>query len=391
MTSDLPSGWFSLAMGLVTVISIRNSSVAFILSAVHPWIETGRADMNIGIVGIGFMGMIHFHSYQAIRGARVTAICEQIPHRLRGDWRDIKGNFGPAGGRVNLAGIATHAEVDALLEDPSLDLVDVCLPPALHADVAVKALKAGKHVFCEKPMALTEKDTVRMAQAARRARRCLMIGHVLPMFPEYRFLHRAVADQKYGRVLGGHFKRIISDPAWLTRFYDPDWIGGPMLDLHIHDAHLLRLLFGMPRSVQSHGRMRGEVAEYFETQFAFDDKSLVVSATGGVIAQPGRPFLHGYEVHFEKATVVFESGVIDDQPRTMMPLTVMTNQGKVRQLSVKDGDPTSAFRAELTAVVRSVNSGTVADFLSHSLAADAIRICQAETRSVATGRRVALK
>ena len=50
-------------------------------------------------------------------------------------------------------------------------------------------------------------------------------------------------------MIGGSFKRVISDPQWLPHFYDPDKIGGPLLDLHIHDAHLIRLLFGMPSAV----------------------------------------------------------------------------------------------------------------------------------------------
>ena len=69
-----------------------------------------------------------------------------------------------------------------------------------------------------------------------------------------------------------------------------------MLDLHVHDAHFIRLLFGMPVSVTSQGRMRGEVVEYFNTQFSFADPALMASATSGVIYQQGRSFTHGYEI-----------------------------------------------------------------------------------------------
>ena len=53
--------------------------------------------VRVGIAGLGFMGMIHYLSYQKVRGVKVAAICEQARKRLTGDWRDIKGNFGPAG------------------------------------------------------------------------------------------------------------------------------------------------------------------------------------------------------------------------------------------------------------------------------------------------------
>ena len=49
------------------------------------------------------------------------------------------------------------------------------------------------------------------------------------------------------RLLGGHFLRVISDPLWLKDFYDPHRVGGPLVDLHVHDAHFIRLLFGMPQ------------------------------------------------------------------------------------------------------------------------------------------------
>ena len=106
-----------------------------------------------------------------------------------------------------------------------------------------------------------------MLRAAETSGKLLLIGHVLPFNPEYAMAYELVKSGKYGRLLGGSFKRVISDPAWLPDFYDPDRIGGPMLDLHIHDAHFIRLLFGMPVSVVSQGRMRGSVVEFFNSQF----------------------------------------------------------------------------------------------------------------------------
>ena len=64
--------------------------------------------INVGICGLGFMGMIHYLAYQKVRGAKVKAICEKIPERLAGDWRSIKGNFGPQGEIVNLDAMARY-------------------------------------------------------------------------------------------------------------------------------------------------------------------------------------------------------------------------------------------------------------------------------------------
>ncbi len=344
--------------------------------------------IRVGIAGIGFMGMVHWLSYAQARGAKVTAICEQNKKRLEGDWRSIRGNFGPAGKKMNLGGVARYRRLDRLLADPEVDLVDVCLPPALHADVTLRALAADKHVFCEKPISLDVRDAKRMVAAAERAGKMLMVGHVLPLFPEYAYALKVVRSGRFGRLLGGNFKRVISNPKWLSGFFDPKKIGGPMLDLHVHDAHFIRLLFGMPRAVFSTGRMRGEVAEYFSTQFMWEDAALSVTAQCGVIEQQGRSFLHGFEIHLERATLVFEMAVLGDKPRTLMPLTVLGAGGKATCPKLAGGDPMIAFGQEVKAVARSVHSGTVSPILDARLARDALVLCEKQTRSLQTGKMV---
>jgi predicted dehydrogenase len=343
--------------------------------------------INVGIAGIGFMGMTHFNAYRKIRGVRVAALCEQDPKRLAGDWRSIQGNFGPRGGIMDLSGIARYEKLDDMIADKTLDMIDVCLPPAWHADTTIAALKAGKHVFCEKPIALTAADAVRMVAAARRADKLLMIGHVLPFFPEYRFARELIASGKYGAVLGGHFKRIISDPLWLPDFYDPKKVGGPMLDLHVHDAHFIRLLFGMPKAVHCVGTMRGQVAKRFATQFIYDPPRMVTAASG-VIDQQGRPFTHAFEIYLERATLFFDYAALPKLGDAVAPLTLVTNDGKSLRPKLGSGDPVDAFTAELGEVVRSVRSGSESPLLSGGLARDALLLCQKQTESLRSGRAV---
>jgi predicted dehydrogenase len=331
--------------------------------------------INVGIAGLGFMGMTHYNAYKRVPGAKVVAICETDPVRLSGDWRSIKGNFGPQGEVVNLEGIAQYPKLDQLMADASVDMVDVCLPPSLHAGAATAASKAGKHVLCEKAIALKPEDAVAMVEAAKAAGKLLMIAHVLPFVPEYDFAYKKVTSGEYGRMIGGHFRRVISDPLWLKDFYDPDGCGGPMVDLHIHDAHFIRLTCGMPRAVHSVGRMRGQVAEFFNTQFLFDDPSLVVTATCGVVNQQGRPFTHGYEMQFEKATIFFESF-------TGTPLTVLTEDGEVQKPDLGSPDMLDAFPKELEEAVRAVQTGTPSKLLDGKLARDALILGHKQTQSI---------
>jgi predicted dehydrogenase len=343
--------------------------------------------INVGITGLGFMGMIHYLAYGRTRGAEVRAVCETDPVRLAGDWRSIKGNFGPQGKKMDLSGIAKYSTFEELLDDPTIDLIDICLPPSQHADAVVEALKAGKHVFCEKPISLKPADARRMVRTAKQAKKMLLIGHVLPFFPEYRYAYRTIISGKYGKVIGGSFKRMISDPLWLADFYDPDLCGGPMLDLFIHDAHFIRLVCGMPNAVQTIGRMRGDVLELFNSQFHYDNGPMVTGSCGALMQQ-GRPFTHGFEIYLEKATLLFDFAIIGKKPVPAVPLTLMTNTGRVTQPKLGSGDPVDAFVAEIGEVIKSVRTETPSELLDGKLARDALVLCQKQTQSAVRGRVV---
>ena len=346
--------------------------------------------VRVGLVGIGFMGMIHYLAYRRAAGAKVTAICSGDAKKRAGDWRGIQGNFGPPGEQMDLSGVTAYAKFDELLADPKIDLIDICLPPDLHLHATKRALAAGKHVFCEKPIALDVPSAKQMVTAARRAKRLLAIGHVLPFFPEYAYVLKLAQSGKYGPLKSAHFKRVISEPTWLKGFFDPTKVGGPAVDLHVHDAHFLRVLAGMPKQLRSVGRMRGDVVEYFETQFEYGAGGPFITATSGVIPQQGRPFTHAYEIHFERATVLFDFAVIGGEPVAAMPVTLLTARGKVTRPELGAADPIDAFVAEIREVATAVRKGQESPLLSGELARDALVLCQKETQSVASGKIVRL-
>ncbi|MDX1946125.1 MAG: Gfo/Idh/MocA family oxidoreductase [Pirellulaceae bacterium] len=348
--------------------------------------------LRIGLAGIGFMGWIHYLAYQKTKGVKLAAVCTRDPKKLAGDWRGIQGNFGPPGEQVDLAGVAKYSDLDGLLGDPSIDLVDLCLPPNLHREATIAALKAGKHVFVEKPMALTAADCDGIVRAAEAASKQVLVGHVLPLLPEYAFARMAIASGKYGKLLGGHFKRVISDPLWLKDFFDPAKVGGPLVDLHVHDAHLIRLLFGMPTAVTSQGRMRGEVVEYCVSQFQFADPSLVVTAASGVINQQGRSFTHGFEIHLEMATLYFGLAVLAGGKLQITPLTLLDSHGHAEQPTLPPGDPMlAAFEAEIAEVASSIAAGRPSPILAGNLARDAIVLCHAQTESARSRKTVRIE
>lgn len=341
---------------------------------------------RVGIVGLGFMGMVHYLSYQKLLGVKVVALCEQNPKRLAGDWTNIKGNFGPPGKQMDLAGIATYESVKALIDDERVDLVDITLPPALHAEVAIKALQAGKHAFCEKPMAMTVEACDRML-AARQENQKLLIGHVLPFFPEYAWALQEIRSGKHGSLLGGSFQRLIADPSWLSNYWSAAAVGGPLLDLHVHDAHFIRLAFGMPTGVTTRGSTREGLPQQWHSLFEFEDPHQFAHATCSAMPQQGRPFMHGFEIQLERATLMFQFALIQtenggEQASYLCPPTILDSDGHATQIELGDGDPMHAFKNELQHVLRVIQDEASPDGLACELARDAIVMCQMQRESL---------
>jgi predicted dehydrogenase len=346
--------------------------------------------VGIGIVGVGFMGMIHYLAVRKHTEGRVVAICSRDPKKLAGDWSDIQGNFGPRGTQMDLSGVGRYADIDGLLADPAVDLVDLCVPSDQHARLAIRALESGKHVMVEKPIALTTDDADTMIAAARSHGRMLMVAHVLPFLPEFAFAAEAVRSRRYGALKAAHLWRVIARPDWSRGVADAAQSGGPAVDLHIHDTHYLGLVCGVPRAVQSRGVIEKGAVTYLTTQYLYDDPNLAVSAVSGALSQAGRPFEHGFEMYLENATIAFGFANLGGTGHVATPLSVILPDGTVEQPSVGTGDPVDAFTDELGAAIAAVTSGVPAPILSAALARDALRLCHAEVESVKTGQKVAI-
>lgn len=339
--------------------------------------------VRIGIVGIGFMGRIHFLASQKLQGAQVTAICSRDEAKLAGDWSKTKGNFGPEPGPVDLTGIKKYRHFSELCADPEIDLIDICTVTDQHAPLALQALRAGKHVLVEKAIALDAQQADEMVAVAQQNQRLLMVAHVLPFFPEFRYAYEVARAEKFGRLLGGTFKRVISKPDWSADIGDAAKTGGPAVDLHIHDTHFIGLLAGRPQKVFSTGVVENGIVTHVNTQYLYGANGPSITCMSGALAMKARPFVHGYELYFEKATLVYESGVC--------PLTQLNADGTSEVVSLPvSGDPLEAFTTEIQTAVQSVLSGQAHPLLSGQLARDALVMCFKEIESVKTQSSVSV-
>ncbi|MGQ0634858.1 MAG: Gfo/Idh/MocA family protein [Planctomycetaceae bacterium] len=348
--------------------------------------------IRIGLIGIGFMGMTHFEAARKLKQARVAAISTRDPRKLAGDWTGIQGNFGPRGTKVDLSKLRCYRDYRDLLADPDIDLVDICLPGDKHEEVARAALANGKHVLVEKPIALDPKAADRMVAAAKKAGKLLMVAHVLPFFPEYNFVAETIRSGRYGKLRAAHFRRVISTPDWSADMARLEKTGGPGIDLHIHDTHFISLICGLPRAVHSRGILERGSAQYLTTQYLFNDPELAVSCVCGGIAANGLAFAADFEVYLERATLLYSFNTLGSQPVVNRPLTLVTQDGRATVPKLKrDASWCAAFTAELQLAADAARTGRAPALLSDALARDALKLCQLEAQSAATGKVVPVR
>lgn len=333
--------------------------------------------MRVGIAGFGFMGWIHYLAYQASEQAELVAYCTRDAKKKQGDFSGIQGNFGPPGRQEDVSHCSVYDTLAEMLTDDSIDVIDICLPPSMHEAAIDAAIKAGKSCLCEKPLALDYATAKRLADLAGQQK--LMVAHILPLMNEFQFVFEAFQDQRYGSPVSGRFKRTIAPPDWIPDFYESNSVGGPLIDLHVHDAHFIRMLFGMPTAAHTVCTRKNGLPKAYETVFEFAQPERIVSSGGGVIDSPARPFTHGFEIGFEKATLQFEFAAYSDETTALIPLVVLHNDGRIEKPELGNPDPIQAFVREVNLAAVSFHDADQSAILDPHIAADAIKICEMQT------------
>jgi len=202
--------------------------------------------MKIALLGTGF-GQAHAAVYAERPDVDEVVVFGRTPDKLA----MIGGQFG----------FATTTDLDALLTDPSVDLVDICLPTALHADVAVRAMQADHDVLIELPLATTLEDAHRIIAAQQATGRRAFVDMFSRFSPANQHLRQAVADQRHGplRVL-----EIEGRTALLWPGYDLG-LNTLAMDMMHADFDLVTSLLGQPSTIQVTGTGapggRGSAAE----------------------------------------------------------------------------------------------------------------------------------
>ena len=157
--------------------------------------------VKYGVIGLGWFGGKHAEVLSQIPNIELYALCTRTESRLE----ELAREFGVK---------KTFTDYNEMLADPELEAVSITTMWDQHAAPTIAALEAGKHVFCEKPMASTREDCEKIVQAAKAAKGKFMVGHIVRFNPRYAMAKRMVAEGKVGRIVSMFARRNI--PAWVT-------------------------------------------------------------------------------------------------------------------------------------------------------------------------------
>ena len=323
--------------------------------------------VKVGIIGLGFMGATHATALSHLPDASLAAVCATNEKHLSGDLSDVGGNLGTTFGQLDFSAVKKYRRWQQVVDDEAIDVVDICLPTEFHAPVAKAALAAGRHVFCEKPMALNDADCEGMIEAARKSKRLLMVGQVLRFFPAYKKLKGFVQSGEWGRVRSVTFVRRAGLPQWSKWLSDDARSGGAILDLLVHDIDQVLWLFGAPDRISA--KSIGEPDTMMAT-FIYPDGP-EVRVQGGWFA-PETPFSMSYQVRFDRAEVEM----------TLDGVTVSDEKGQRQRLELSGDDP---YASQLGYFLECCRTGTSPLLCPPEESARAVQIASLLKQSRAEG------
>jgi predicted dehydrogenase len=190
--------------------------------------------LRVGLIGAGVMGSVHAEAWSQTP-MQIAGILSRTQERAQ----KISEQYG----------CKVYDDLDQLLAD--VDVVDICTPTDTHHDLVLKAVQAGKHIVCEKPLAMTIQEGVNMLEACERAGVHLLMAHVVRFFPQYTQARSIVESGDIGKVAVVRLTRCSFQPGRETNSWllDEARSGGVMLDLMIHDFDYARWVAGDVKSV----------------------------------------------------------------------------------------------------------------------------------------------
>lgn len=246
--------------------------------------------LKVGIAGLGRLGRRHAENLAfRTRGCRLVSACSPVAAELDMAHRQ----FGVE---------RLHADFEGFIADPDIDAVVLVTPTSLHADQVIAALRAGKHVFVEKPLALNVEDCERVeAVAAQHPELVAMVGFVRRFDASYQNAQAAIAKGGIGRafLIRSQTCDMNDESGAFVRFAPTS--GGIFMDCSVHDIDLARWLLGNPKATRVFATGTIAIHEALAPLGDVDNGIAVVEFEQGqrAVLYASRTFAHGHETQTE--------------------------------------------------------------------------------------------
>jgi UDP-N-acetylglucosamine 3-dehydrogenase len=302
---------------------------------------------------------------------------ESLPIALRGFYDE---NSDAANAASQQLECQAYPSLNALLHDEAVQAVIIATPPFTHAMLTLQALAHGKHVFCEKPMALRLEDCDAMLQAAQKANRLLMVGHVLRLFPLFWHAKCLIEEGRIGRVLALNVRRTGYDLGFFSRGWRAaeEQGGGLILEMNVHELDYMRFLGGEVRRVFAQG-----IHPLPQTRFIQHWQALLTFETGAMGALEASlidPLGHYTVCIVGEQGSILHGGFSGE-------LVLRTTEGVEEHFTPEQLNLPDPYRWELTAFARAILEGEPLPFDGWD-GRQAVALARACLQSIQTGAPV---
>ena len=196
-------------------------------------VNTSKVSVNAGVIGFGFIGEVHVRAIRAAGGVVTSVSAKTLKE---------------AASAANKMGISKAVSIEEMLNDPEIDVIHICTPNVFHAEIAERAIRAGKHVICEKPLATSSKEAQYLYELAKTKKIIATVPFVYRYHPSVREARSRIRNLKESlNLFHGYY---LQD--WLSRETTVNWrldsaIGGPSRafgDIGVHWCDLLEFVTG---------------------------------------------------------------------------------------------------------------------------------------------------
>jgi UDP-N-acetylglucosamine 3-dehydrogenase len=249
----------------------------------------GGGEMNVGILGTGF-GAYHAKLYKNLDVINSIIIFGRDMDKLTRIKKELD--------------IEITDDLSEILENPDIDLVDVCLPSSLHKKYVIEALKNGKDVFCETPVSLNIEDANAMQLAEDKYGKRVFVNQFIKYEQPYEYLYNVMQKEDLGKLKALHIKRK-TPPLWGDLS-----LHKITTELMIHDFDFVTWLLGKPDSIFLQGVNGKQGQSHVNAFLKYSDS--IVNVEGSSMMPFGHPFTVGYDAVFERGIVKYNEDGFKD-------------------------------------------------------------------------------